>query len=238
MIQTPWSDGVPGVSQREIRPGEAFLYKWTATQYGEYWYHAHNRGQIDDGQFGPLIIHPKDNRPTPFGLISKDQKTLQAIEKAVANIQPLVLSDWRNIPSEEAWDIEVAANTEIPCYDSLLINGKGKVDCWSASKIASLMTPDQAHFLQLGNFTALTAKAYVLHTPDHHVIEGLFFVMHELTWFIAAFPPYFSRGESPPTFPQFRPKYSMFARQLRGPMPSSRSMMSTLTRMERGSRST
>lgn len=34
---TPWSDGVPGLSQKPILPGESFTYKWTATQYGTYW---------------------------------------------------------------------------------------------------------------------------------------------------------------------------------------------------------
>lgn len=166
MVQTPWSDGVPGVSQREILPGQSFLYKWTATQYGEYWYHAHNRGQVEDGQYGPIIIHPRKDRPTPFGLISSDPSTVAAIEKAVADVKPLVLSDWRNIPSTEAWDIEVAANMEIPCYDTLLINGKGKIDCWSASKIASLLSAGQLFDLKIGGATAMTPKAYASTPAD------------------------------------------------------------------------
>ena len=165
MKGTPYSDGVPGVSQREIHPGGAFLYKWTATQYGEYWYHAHHRGQLDDGQYGALIIHPKKTRPTPFGLIAKDPKTLFAIKKAVAKVKPLILSDWRNIPSDEAYGIESAANMEVPCYDSLLINGKGKVNCWSAEKIAASITPAQKQLLKIGNATAMTPKAYVLSLP-------------------------------------------------------------------------
>lgn len=35
---TPWSDGTPGVSQKPIPQGGSFTYKWTATQYGAYWY--------------------------------------------------------------------------------------------------------------------------------------------------------------------------------------------------------
>ncbi|KAI0814238.1 multicopper oxidase [Xylaria sp. FL0064] len=158
MLNTPWSDGVPGVTQREIIEGKSFVYKWTATQYGEYWYHAHHLGQLDDGQFGPLIIHPKKDRPKPFGLISKDKDTISAMEKAAAEIKPLMLSDWRNIDSYEAWDIEIAASSELPCFDSLLINGKGKVDCWPAEKLASLLKPQQMALLSLGNFTSLTPK--------------------------------------------------------------------------------
>ena len=166
MKGTPYSDGVPGVTQREIYPGGSFVYKWTATQYGEYWYHAHHRGQLDDGQYGALIIHPKKSRPTPFSLISKDPKTLSAISKAVANVKPLVLSDWRNFNSDEVYGIEAAANMEVPCYDSLLINGKGKVNCWSPEKIASSITPAQQQLLKLGGATAMTAKAYVLSIPQ------------------------------------------------------------------------
>ncbi|KAI0973814.1 multicopper oxidase [Xylaria arbuscula] len=158
MLGTPWSDGVPGVTQREILQGKSFVYKWTATQYGEYWYHAHHRGQLDDGQYGPLIIHPKKNRTKPFGLISQDKDTISAMEKAASEIKPLMLSDWRNINSYEAWDIEIAASTELPCFDSLLINGQGKVDCWSAEKLASLLNPTQKALLAIGNMTSLTAK--------------------------------------------------------------------------------
>jgi FtsP/CotA-like multicopper oxidase with cupredoxin domain len=33
-LHTPWSDGVPGVSQTPILPHEEFLYQWTADEYG------------------------------------------------------------------------------------------------------------------------------------------------------------------------------------------------------------
>lgn len=162
MENTPWSDGVPGVTQRQILPGGSFIYKWTATQYGEYWYHAHHKGQLDDGQYGPLIIHPRKDRPKPFGLISKDQSAIDAMEKAAAEIKPLMLSDWRNINSYESWDIEIAASTELPCFDSLLINGQGKVDCWPAEKLASLLNPTQMALLSVKNLTSLTPKGYFI----------------------------------------------------------------------------
>src|SRR5512140_743583 len=119
MAATPWSDGVPGVTQREIGPGKSFVYKWTAAQYGEYWYHAHHKGQLDDGQFGPLIIHPKKDRPSPFSLISQDKDTLAAINKAIAHIKPLMLSDWLNLDSDKSLEIRDASNMDVGCYDSM-----------------------------------------------------------------------------------------------------------------------
>lgn len=35
---TPWSDGVPGLTQWAILPGQSFRYKWHANTYGTYWY--------------------------------------------------------------------------------------------------------------------------------------------------------------------------------------------------------
>lgn len=53
---TPWSDGVPGLNQKPIQPGHSWTYRWTATQYGTYWYHAHGMSEIMDGLYGPISI--------------------------------------------------------------------------------------------------------------------------------------------------------------------------------------
>jgi FtsP/CotA-like multicopper oxidase with cupredoxin domain len=33
-LNTPWSDGVPGLSQEAIQPGQSYMYKWTADESG------------------------------------------------------------------------------------------------------------------------------------------------------------------------------------------------------------
>ncbi|CAK7216537.1 hypothetical protein SCUCBS95973_002838 [Sporothrix curviconia] len=158
MADTNWSDGVPGLTQRQIPPGKSFLYQWKATQYGSYWYHAHERGQLDDGLLGPLTIRAKPHRARPFSQIANSTKQLQAMLAAEAASRPLVLSDYRHVTSVDGWAIEIAAGIETPCYDAVLVNGKGRVDCWSAAKRQALLTPTQQALLALGNETSLTAK--------------------------------------------------------------------------------
>ncbi|CAK7214492.1 hypothetical protein SEUCBS140593_002200 [Sporothrix eucalyptigena] len=53
-----WMDGLYGVTQCGIPPGEKFTYEFTAQgQRGSFWYHSHVTGQYTDGLYGPLIIH-------------------------------------------------------------------------------------------------------------------------------------------------------------------------------------
>lgn len=51
-------DGVSGLTQDAVPPGEAFDYEFAATDAGTYWYHAHNRSmeQVARGLYGALIV--------------------------------------------------------------------------------------------------------------------------------------------------------------------------------------
>jgi FtsP/CotA-like multicopper oxidase with cupredoxin domain len=52
-------DGVPGVTQAPIAPGNRFVYEFMAQPSGTFWYHPHVAHQLDRGLVGPLIIEPK-----------------------------------------------------------------------------------------------------------------------------------------------------------------------------------
>ncbi len=57
-------DGVPGFNGfNGIRPKGDFVYKFKVRQSGTYWYHAHSKGQEQDGLYGALVIYPKDKKP-------------------------------------------------------------------------------------------------------------------------------------------------------------------------------
>lgn len=54
-------DGVAGLNQRAIKPGETFKYEFTLRQHGTHMYHAHHdeMTQMALGTVGPFIIHPR-----------------------------------------------------------------------------------------------------------------------------------------------------------------------------------
>ena len=53
-------DGVPGFNGFQgIKPQGHFVYQFKVRQSGTYWYHAHSKGQEQDGLYGSLVIHPK-----------------------------------------------------------------------------------------------------------------------------------------------------------------------------------
>ncbi|KAK5100673.1 hypothetical protein LTR24_000819 [Lithohypha guttulata] len=40
-VNTEYEDGVPGISQCPIAPGESFTYRFNADLYGTSWWHSH-----------------------------------------------------------------------------------------------------------------------------------------------------------------------------------------------------
>jgi FtsP/CotA-like multicopper oxidase with cupredoxin domain len=52
-------DGVPGLTQSSIKPGEQFIYDYVASPTGTYLYHTHVGLQLDRSLMGPLIIEEK-----------------------------------------------------------------------------------------------------------------------------------------------------------------------------------
>lgn len=67
-VQVPNSmDGVPGVTQEPILPGEPFVYQFTAKPAGTFMYHSHYEGdvQVMAGLYAPFIIEPRELEADP-----------------------------------------------------------------------------------------------------------------------------------------------------------------------------
>lgn len=64
-------DGVPGVNQEPIAPGETFEYEFTPKDAGTYWYHPHVRGaeQVERGLSGSIVVEGHKGLPYSKDLV-------------------------------------------------------------------------------------------------------------------------------------------------------------------------
>lgn len=58
-------DGVAGMTQDAVRPGQSFVYRFRATETGTYWYHSHQVSDdaVKKGLFGAFIVDPASAAP-------------------------------------------------------------------------------------------------------------------------------------------------------------------------------
>ncbi|KAG8700117.1 hypothetical protein FRC08_004918 [Ceratobasidium sp. 394] len=138
---TPWSDGVPGITQYPIAVGHSFVYNWTATQMGYHWYHSHYQLQVDDGLRGDIYLHPKPDRASPFGLISSNVADIAAMKAAEKNPNRLFIYDWKHKTSAEYMNEWKRTLVEPLCLDDILINGHGQMVCPSRAILDPVVNP-------------------------------------------------------------------------------------------------
>lgn len=67
MILPPGMDGVGGLNQPHIMPGETYVYEFDLVQRGTHMYHPHadEMTQMAYGMMGCFIIHPRESEPVP-----------------------------------------------------------------------------------------------------------------------------------------------------------------------------
>ncbi|KAJ5746443.1 hypothetical protein N7520_011625 [Penicillium odoratum] len=118
-LGSPWSDGVPGVSQKLIPPGGRFFYAFKVQQHGTYWYHSHSAGQIMDGFYGPIFVRPREIAENLAGTITNDTLHQVQIYNAIRSPILVMLSDWFHQSSEKLRDISIKADIDpldVPPY--------------------------------------------------------------------------------------------------------------------------
>ncbi|KAG8528577.1 uncharacterized protein KY384_006264 [Bacidia gigantensis] len=108
-----WEDGVPGISQCPIPPGDSFTYSFKATPHGTTWYHSHFSAQYLEGLWGPLVIYGPETASYDIDL------------------GPVAISDYFH---RGYFDILTdVMGTDLlkvrPASDNNLINGKMNYDC-------------------------------------------------------------------------------------------------------------
>ncbi|KAH6884120.1 multicopper oxidase-domain-containing protein [Thelonectria olida] len=131
-------DGVNGITQCPIAPGQSFSYVFKATQYGTSWYHSHYSVQYADGLQGPLTIHGPSSAPFD------------------ASKRPLLMTDWSHNSAYQLLYNNTWGNKTI------LLNGRGNVSHYGYTP--SLEVPDQyeLHFNKTPTDKPTRPKRYLL----------------------------------------------------------------------------
>jgi FtsP/CotA-like multicopper oxidase with cupredoxin domain len=96
MLVPSGMDGVGGLSQRAIRPGETYVYEFTLRQHGTLMYHSHHdeMTQMGMGMTGLFVVHPKEPSGPP---VDRDFAILLhewAVEVGTARPDPTVMTDF------------------------------------------------------------------------------------------------------------------------------------------------
>ncbi len=102
------NDGVPGVTQQPIKPGDTYTYKFKADRIGTLWYHCHvnvNEHVGIRGMWGPLIVDPKNPLP---------------IEKRVTKEAIMMMSTWESAHADKFGE----GSTPYDIEDYFSVNGK------------------------------------------------------------------------------------------------------------------
>lgn len=109
---TVWSDGVPGVSQCPIGPGETFVYSFRLDAPGSLWYHSHSALQ-KSSLYGAIVVEG-------------DEPVLPKYDEE----RTLLFSDWYHASAtEQVYGLHSVPFKWVGDAQSLLINGRGEFNC-------------------------------------------------------------------------------------------------------------
>ena len=135
-------DGVGGLTQPYIKPGDTVKYEWTLRQHGTLMYHAHHdeMTQMGMGMIGMFVVHPRN--PPPEHFVDRDFA--------------LLLSEW-------VIEAGTARPNTLKMNDSNILTINGKVFPSTAPLVCK--TGDKVR-LRIGNLSAMSH--HPLHIHGYH----------------------------------------------------------------------
>ncbi|MEW9122356.1 MAG: multicopper oxidase family protein [Thermotaleaceae bacterium] len=168
-------DGIPGVTQNAVQPGESFTYEFSVTVPGTYMYHTHQNAvnQLDMGLYGSFIVEPKvKTYDRDFTLmldewISKPQKSNMTINENGSmdhgNMSGMGHGDTTSNQEKQETE-ETGMGHDMAIYDIFTINGK------SGDSIESLKVKEGEKIrIRLANIGYLSHNIH-LHGHDFKVV--------------------------------------------------------------------
>lgn len=134
-------DGVGGLSQKTIQPGETFKYEFTVWQHGTFMYHAHHdeMTQMALGMLGVIVIHPREPTAPP-----PDRDFVY------------MLSEWKIVPGTSRPD-----PNEMTDFNILTLNARA----YPGTAPIVVQQGDRVR-LRIGNLSAM--DHHPIHVHGHH----------------------------------------------------------------------
>lgn len=140
-------DGVGGLNQRLIQPGETFKYEWTFAQHGTLMYHPHHDSmtQLGKGLMGMLIVHPRSPADLP------------EVDRDFA----LLLSEWFIRPGAERPDPNVMDDFNVLTINARSFPGTSPLTAQKGDRVR----------IRIGNLSAMSHHPIHIHGHKFQVVE-------------------------------------------------------------------
>ncbi len=132
-------DGVGGLNQKAIQPGETFVYEWTFRQNGTFMYHSHHdeMTQMAMGMVGMIVVHPR--KPPADYAVDRDYV--------------LMLHEWKIAPGTSRPDPNEMADFNILTMNAKAYPGTEPLVCKTGERIR----------IRFGNLSAMDHHPIHLH---------------------------------------------------------------------------
>ncbi len=132
-------DGVGGLNQRTIAPGETFRYEWTFKQHGTFMYHSHHdeMTQMALGMMGMIVVHPR--RPPAGHRVDRDFV--------------IMLSEWKIVPGAKRPDPNEMTDFNVLTMNAKAYPGTAPLVCRKGERVR----------IRFGNLSAMDHHPIHLH---------------------------------------------------------------------------
>lgn len=132
-------DGVSGLTQPPIEPGQTFKYEWTFRQHGTFMYHSHHdeMTQMALGMMGMIVVHPR--RPSPSYRVDRDFV--------------IMLSEWAIKPGTERPDPNEMSDFNVLTMNAKAFPGTAPLVCRKGDRVR----------IRFGNLSAMDHHPIHLH---------------------------------------------------------------------------
>ncbi|KAF5590961.1 multicopper oxidase [Fusarium pseudocircinatum] len=167
-----WHDGSAGITMWPLLPrANRTSIIETSDNWGLRYFFDHTTTISTDGAYGALWIKPAPKRRRPYSLVSSDPVDMQEMLHSEETAEHLMLYNWQHIPTAQILSLLQAEGYDPYCFQSILVNGKGRVHCKPDDLLDIDGKPVDQHGCVAQASGAVAYPSCRTSQADYHVIE-------------------------------------------------------------------